>query len=141
MTEQSNPSERTSMAGAAAYDSPGAPFGRLWWNWPLTRLHLDREGGSLKGNEEYVPAFALALLAAGAPRPDVRFRWEEVEKVELTERKFAYFGNRGIRFVFARAAQGVQGLENFEFYPLSEHREERILDFARAQGATVVQPG
>lgn len=127
------PENELDLVGAGVIESRSAPFGRLWYSWPFLRLTLSARGGRLRENFP-----GLTGLMGVFEMPEVRFHWEEVEKVELVRERFSIFNT--IFFVLGREArERSNGIGEFEFYAMTSHDEESILDLAQAQGVVVVR--
>ena len=121
------------LVGAGVIESKKAPFGELWYNWPFLRFTLDADGGWLRESFPRVTG-----LMGVFQTPDVRFRWDEVESVEKVRERFAVFDT--IRFVLREGARERSGgIGEFEFYAMTSRNEERILDLAESQGASVAR--
>lgn len=121
------------LVGAGVIESEKAPFGELWYNWPFLRFTLSANGGWLRENFPSVTG-----LMGVFQTPSVRFRWDEVERVELVRERFAVFDT--IRFVLRSGArERSDGIGEFEFYAMTSRNEERILDLAESQGVLVAR--
>ena len=121
------------LVGAGVIESEKAPFGELWYNWPFLRFALSASGGWLR---ESFPS--VTGLMGVFQTPNVRFRWDEVERVELVRERFAVFN--AIRFVLRSGArERSDGIGEFEFYAMTSRNEERILDLAESQGVVVAR--
>jgi len=131
--ESGPPESELNLVGAGVIESEKAPFGELWYNWPFLRFTLSASGGWLR---ESFPS--VTGLMGVFQTLNVRFRWDEVEKVELIRERSAVFDT--IRFVLrSEARERSDGIGEFEFYAMTSHNEERILELAESQGVVVVR--
>jgi hypothetical protein len=117
---------RKIWTGSAVWRQEGDPF-------PIRKasgaaaLLLDQEGGLLRAG----PTFPKSL------RVDVRFGWDEVEKVE----RMRYFGipfvGEAVRFTLKEGSAGT-GQSTFSFGGLmTKITTNQIFDFVEAEGVKV----
>lgn len=92
----------------------------------LVGLKLDSAGG------RYFPTTCLATIAARLTTfgvfNEIRFDWLEVSSVQRVQRWVPW--DRGVRFT-------LRDRREFVFYSLSGETLTNVLDFAKANGATV----
>ncbi len=115
-----------SWTGTAVWREEGDPF-------PIRKaagaaaLLLDEEGGLLKAG----PTFPKTL------RVDVRFGWDEVEKIERMRYLGIPFLGEAVRFTLRESSVGT-GSRIFSFGGIMTKRTtEEIVDFGESKGAEV----
>ena len=115
-----------SWTGTAVWREEGGPF-------PIRKaagaaaLLLDEEGGLLKAG----PTFPKTL------RVDVRFGWDEVEKIERMRYLGIPFLGEAVRFTLRGSSVGT-GSRIFSFGGIMTKRTtEEIVDFGESKGAEV----
>jgi len=115
-----------SWTGSAVWREEGPPF-------PVRKaagaaaLLLDEEGGLLKAG----PAFPEAL------RVDLRFGWEEVEKIERIRYLGLPFLGEAVRFTLKESHKGT-GSRMFSFGGMMTKRTtSEIVDFGESVGVKV----
>jgi hypothetical protein len=115
-----------SWTGSAVWREEGDPF-------PIRKaagaaaLLLDGEGGLLKAG----PTFPKTL------RVDVRFGWNEVEKIERMRYLGIPFLGEAVRFTLRESSVGT-GSRIFSFGGIMTKRTtEEIVDFGESKGAEV----
>jgi hypothetical protein len=115
-----------SWTGSAVWREEGDPF-------PIRKaagaaaLLLDGEGGLLKAG----PTFPKTL------RVDVRFGWDEVEKIERMRYLGIPFLGEAVRFTLRESSVGT-GSRIFSFGGIMTKRTtEEIVDFGESKGAEV----
>jgi len=118
--------DKKSWTGTAVWRQEGEPF-------PIRKaagaaaLMLDEEGGLLKAG----PAFPKSL------RVDVRFGWDEVEKIERMRYLGIPFLEEAVRFTLREGPLGT-GSRTFSFGGIMAKRTaEEIVAFGESQGAEV----
>jgi hypothetical protein len=90
-------------------------------------LHLNEEGGLLRAG----PTFPETL------RVDLRFRWEEVQKIERMRYLGIPFLGEAVRFTLKPAPTGT-GSRMFSFGGImSKRTTEEIVDFGEREGVRV----
>ena len=115
-----------SWTGSAVWREEGDPF-------PIRKaagaaaLLLDEEGGLLKAG----PTFPTTL------RVDVRFGWDEVEKIERMRYLGIPFLGEAVRFTLRGSSVGT-GSRIFSFGGImTKSTTEEIVDFGESKGAEV----
>ena len=115
-----------SWTGSAVWREEGDPF-------PIRKaagaaaLRLDGEGGLLKAG----PTFPKTL------RIDLRFGWDEVEKIERMRYLGIPFLGEAVRFTLRESSVGT-GSRIFSFGGIMTKRTtEEIVDFGESKGAEV----
>jgi hypothetical protein len=115
-----------SWTGTAVWREEGGPF-------PIRKaagaaaLLLDEEGGLLKAG----PTFPKTL------RVDVRFGWDEVEKIERMRYLGIPFLGEAVRFTLRESSVGT-GSRIFSFGGImTKSTTEEIVDFGESKGAEV----
>ncbi len=115
-----------SWTGTAVWREEGEPFPIRKAAAPAALL-LDEEGGLLKAG----PTFPKTL------RVDVRFGWNEVEKIERMRYLGIPFLGEAVRFTLRESSVGT-GSRIFSFGGIMTKRTtEEIVDFGESKGAEV----
>jgi hypothetical protein len=115
-----------SWTGTAVWREEGEPFPIRKAAAPAALL-LDEEGGLLKAG----PTFPKTL------RVDVRFGWDEVEKIERMRYLGIPFLGEAVRFTLRESSVGT-GSRIFSFGGImTKSATEEIVDFGESKGAEV----
>jgi hypothetical protein len=115
-----------SWTGTAVWREEGEPFQIRKPAGPAVLL-LNDEGGLLRAG----PTFPATL------RVDLRFGWEEVEKIERMRYLGILFLGEAVRFTLKPAPTGT-GSRTFSFGGIMTRRTiEEIVDFGESEGVRV----
>ena len=127
MVSEKHQVESSLSAAGGAIWKPDVFSGSV--GWPGVRLNLDGEGGSLLPNGRLAWKLASANTVANPDKPEMRFEWPQVLRVEKTK--------NGSRAVVRFTVLLNRRQRRFTFWTPRKKRLGEILAFAEARDVEV----